>query len=70
MAPNAADGRPGFSAEAECFPAALKYAIGVDGNLDKNEPTEPFAADARPGMDGKTDAKLKLAAGYNSPATG
>jgi WD40 repeat protein len=61
--PNAADGKPGFSAEVECFPEALKYALGRDGNLDRNQPTEPIAADARPGMDGKTDAKLKLAAG-------
>ncbi len=61
--PNAADGKPGFSAEAECFPEAMKYALGADGNLDKNRPTEPIAADARPGMDGRINAKLKLAAG-------
>jgi len=61
--PNAADGKPGFSVEAECFPEALKYALGGDGSLDKTQPAEPIAADARPGMDGKTDAKLKLVAG-------
>ena len=61
--PNAADGKPDFSVEAECFPEALKYALGADGNLDRNQPTEPIAADARPGMDGKTGAKLKLVAG-------
>ena len=41
----------------------MKYALGADGNLDKNQPTEPIAADARPGMDGRTNAKLKLVAG-------
>jgi hypothetical protein len=61
--PNAADGKPGFGVEAECFPEALKYAPGADGNLDKNIRTEPIAADARPGMDGKADSKLKLVAG-------
>ena len=61
--PNAADGKPGFSVEAECFPEAMKYALGADGTLDKNQPTEPIAADARPGMDGRTNAKLKLVAG-------
>ncbi|MFZ1938294.1 MAG: toll/interleukin-1 receptor domain-containing protein [Terracidiphilus sp.] len=47
--PNAADGKPGFSAEAECFPEALKYALDADGNLDKKLPTEPIAAGARLG---------------------
>ena len=41
----------------------MKYALGADGNLDKNRPTEPIAADARPGMDGRINAKLKLVAG-------
>ena len=61
--PNAADGKPGFSVEAECFPEALRYALGADGNLDKNQPTEPIAADARPGMDGRANSRLKLVAG-------
>ncbi len=61
--PNAADGKPGFDVESECFPELLKYALGADGHLDKSQPTEPIAADARPGRDGKTGAKLKLAAG-------
>ena len=61
--PNAADGKPGFSVEAECFPEALRYALGADGKLDRNRPTEPIAADARPGMDGRINAKLKLVAG-------
>ena len=29
--PNAADGKPGFSAEAECFPEAMKYALEQTG---------------------------------------
>ncbi len=61
--PNASDGKPGFGAESECFPQALKYALGADGNLNKSHPAEPIAADARPGMDGKIDCKLKLVAG-------
>lgn len=61
--PNASEGKPGYSAEMECFPEALRYALGADGRLDTSRPTEPIAADARPGMDGKTDAKLKLVAG-------
>lgn len=46
----------------ECFPAALRYRIGADGNLS-DQRTEPIAADARPGKDGRTNAKLKLIAG-------
>lgn len=61
--PNAADGKPGFNAESECFPEALRFELGADGQLDKNKLTEPIAADARPGMDGRTGSKLKLAAG-------
>lgn len=61
--PNAADGKPGFIIESECFPEALRFALGADGKLDKSKPTEPIAADARPGMDGRTGSKLKLAAG-------
>jgi WD40 repeat protein len=61
--PNASDGKPGFSVDAECFPEALRYALGADGTLDRTRPTEPIAADARHGMDGKTNARLKLLAG-------
>jgi tetratricopeptide (TPR) repeat protein len=58
--PNATD-LPG-AAEQECFPPALRYRLGVDGELS-NVRTEPIAADARPGKDGKQRAKLKLIAG-------
>jgi tetratricopeptide (TPR) repeat protein len=49
-------------AEEECFPPALRYKLGADGNLS-TERTEPIAADARPGKDGRNNAKLKLIAG-------
>jgi tetratricopeptide (TPR) repeat protein len=49
-------------ADEECFPPALRYKLGPDGNLS-TERTEPIAADARPGKDGRNNAKLKLIAG-------
>ena len=58
--PNAKDKNAG--AELECFCEALKYDLGPDLELT-NIRSEPIAADARPGKDGKSDAKLKLIAG-------
>jgi tetratricopeptide (TPR) repeat protein len=58
--PNATDG-PG-AADDECFPPALRFRLGADGQLGEAR-TEPIAADARPGKDGKQAAKLKLIAG-------
>ncbi len=58
--PNATD-KPG-RAEEECFPPALRFQLGADGQLS-NIPAEPIAADFRPGKDGQRDAFLKLAAG-------
>jgi tetratricopeptide (TPR) repeat protein len=58
--PNATD-MPG-RADEECFPPALRYRMGSDGVLTDVR-TEPIAADARPGKDGKSNAKLKLIAG-------
>lgn len=55
------DGEPG-AAHAECFPPALRFKIGADGELT-DEPAEPIAADARPQGDGKINAKIKLIAG-------
>ena len=46
----------------ECFPAALRFKLGADGALS-DVPTEPIAADVRPGKDGKNNAKLKLISG-------
>ena len=46
----------------ECFPIGLRFCVNEEGTLT-DQPTEPIAADARPGKDGKTGAKLKLIAG-------
>ncbi len=48
------DGEPGASAkpetaDQECFPPALIYKMGANGELT-DEPTEPIAADVRPGQ--------------------
>lgn len=61
------DGEPNASddpsqAEQECFPPALRFRLGADGNLSALR-TEPIAADARAGKDGRSNAKLKLIAG-------
>ncbi len=57
------DGEPNaVDAERECFPTALKYRLGADGQLG-SEPTEPIAADARKSGDGDRLALLKLIAG-------
>ena len=60
--PCASDGRPGFSAEDECFPETARFRVDENGEIT-GERTEPIAADVRPGKDGKTNAKLKLLAG-------
>jgi tetratricopeptide (TPR) repeat protein len=48
--------------EEECFPHALRFQIGSDGEIT-TDPAEPIAADARHGKDGKAHAKIKLIAG-------
>jgi tetratricopeptide (TPR) repeat protein len=58
--PNATD-NPALG-EEECFPPALRFRLGADGNLSSAR-TEPIAADARPDKDGRQAAKLKLIAG-------
>lgn len=58
--PNATD-LPGREHE-ECFPPALRFKLGPDGELTA-ERTEPIAADARSGKDGKHRAALKVIAG-------
>ena len=60
-------GEPGSSAspttaDQECFPNALIYKMGTDGQLTTDR-SEPIAADARRGKDSKLDVKLKLLAG-------
>ncbi|TAN08716.1 MAG: toll/interleukin-1 receptor domain-containing protein [Rhodanobacteraceae bacterium] len=58
--PNAAD--KADAEIAECFVPALRFQIDAHGQPTA-ERAEPIAADARPGKDGKADAKLKLIAG-------
>jgi tetratricopeptide (TPR) repeat protein len=58
--PNASD-NPAYAPD-ECFPPALRYRLDAAGNLGTVR-TEPIAADARPGKDGRNNAKLKLVAG-------
>jgi tetratricopeptide (TPR) repeat protein len=58
--PNASDDPAHL--DEECFPPALRYKLGADGELSAVR-TEPIAADARPGKDGRSNAKLKLIAG-------
>ena len=59
------DGEPNADSnlgELECFPPAVRFKVDTAGGLT-SEPTEPIAADARPGKDGKTNALLKLLSG-------
>ena len=58
--PNASDLHG--STLSECFPPALRYKLGQNGELSK-ERTEPIAADVRADKDGNSNAKLKLIAG-------
>lgn len=58
--PNASD-RPDLGMP-ECFPPALRFRVGADGALTDIR-TEPIAADARKGKDGRENSKLKLLAG-------
>ena len=57
------DGEPNAADSAdECLAPALRHPLGADGELAAQF-TEPVAADARAGADGKSNAKLKLIAG-------
>src|SRR5204862_101306 len=60
--PNAGDGKAGFKTEDECFHEALRYRWSENGEATPNR-SEPIAADAREGKDGRNNAKLKLLAG-------
>jgi TIR domain len=46
----------------ECFPPALRFAVAADGTVT-DQRSDPLAADAREGKDGRDDACLKLIAG-------
>ncbi len=59
------DGEPNASADRageECFPLALRYRYDAAGQRTDVR-SEPLAADARPGKDGKRNALLKIIAG-------
>ncbi len=56
-----ADGEPGDE-ERECFPPAVRFKLGADGELT-GEREEPIAADARPQGDGKELTLSKVVAG-------
>lgn len=60
------DGEPNATdqdqAALECFPEALRFQVGADGELTR-QPAELIAADARKGADGRRNAMLKLVAG-------
>jgi tetratricopeptide (TPR) repeat protein len=55
------DGEPGDT-KAECFPDALKFEIGLGGQVTTT-PANPIAADARDQADGREIAKQKVVAG-------
>jgi hypothetical protein len=62
------DGEPNAkpdSGQLECFPPAVRFRVDGSGELT-DEPTEPIAADARKGKDGRANAKLKLLSGILS----
>ncbi len=54
----------GANSELECFPAALRFGIRADGQIDQTRPAaEPLAADIRTGRDSRANARLRLIAG-------
>lgn len=59
--PNATD-TTGKDPQLECYPDALRFELGADGQLTA-ERTHPISADAREHGDGKQNALLKLLAG-------
>ena len=58
--PNASD-RPALGLP-ECFPPTLRFAVAADGKLTDRR-SDPLAADAREGKDGRSNSRLKLIAG-------
>ncbi len=58
--PHASD-KPGREVD-DCFAPALRFIESADGQ-PTGQRAEPIAADARPGADGRTNAKLKIVAG-------
>jgi hypothetical protein len=65
-----ADGVPGSDGE-ECFPEALKYHVTPEGELDRDDPSEPLAPDLTKLDKGVVRLKLiagLLGVGYNDLA--
>ena len=60
VVPLIVDGKPG-DPELDCFPPALKFKLGLDGQVTE-EPVEVLAADAREEGDGKNLAVAKVVA--------
>ena len=62
------EGEPGAStdgqngADKECFPPAVRFRLGADGQLSRKK-AEPIAADMRKSADGRQRALLKVIAG-------
>jgi len=62
------EGEPGASADKntdaaeECFPPAIRFKVGADGQLSRKR-AEPIAADVRKSADGRQRALLKIIAG-------
>lgn len=56
-----ASAKPGMEDE-ECFPPAVRYRVDESGELTDTG-TEPIAADARKGKDGRVNSRFKLLAG-------
>lgn len=56
------DGEPNATDARECFPRALRFELDANGEVSAT-PANPIAADARPGKDGTSLARLKLLAG-------
>jgi len=56
-----ASNKPGEE-DQECFPHALRYEMGDEGELSDRQ-AEPIAADARLEGDGRVNARLKLISG-------
>ena len=59
--PVTVEGEPGDPAR-ECFPPALRFEVGADGQITDDR-EEPIAADVRAEGDGKEIAKQKVVAG-------
>ncbi|NVD45376.1 tetratricopeptide repeat protein [Qipengyuania atrilutea] len=59
-----ASGEPYADDEHECFPPALKFKLGDDGEIS-GDPAEPIAADLRREGDGRRLATMKLLAGLS-----